>query len=94
MYKTSVICSLLMALGASAVLVGCEPPKTAVKTPPAKAGAGSTTGGGAEVPTKPAAGEAEKPAPPKTDEAPKVDAPKADEAAPKTEAPKTEEAPK
>ena len=90
MYKTSVICSLLMALGLSAVLVGCEPPKAAVKPAPAKSGAGSTMGGGAEVPAKPAAGATEKPAAKadetakpaedKPAEAPKADAPKADEA--------------
>ena len=78
---------MLMALGLSAVLVGCEPPKQATKAPAAKSGAGSTTGGGAEVPAKPAAGEKEKPAEaPKADEA-KADAPKGDK---KTDAPKAD----
>ena len=78
-----------MACGLSAMMVGCEPPKSATK-PAVKAGAGSTTGGGAEVPpAAPAApaGTPEKPAEP----APKADAPKADAPA---EAPKTDEAPK
>ena len=78
MQKTSLVCSLLMAFGLTASMVGCDQPKKEAATPPkAKmgSGAGSTTGGGASVP--PAKGKSETPkAPEKAGESPKADAPK------------------
>ena len=89
MQKTSLICSLLTGFALS--MAGCEPPKPAVKPAAKSAGAGSTTGGGADVPaTPPSGGAAEAPksdAKP-TEDKPAVEAPKGDEA------PKTDEAPK
>ena len=92
MRKIPVICSLLMAFGLSAMIVGCEPPKPAktdTKTPGKKSGASSTTGGGAEVPAAPKKGAEETPAKPaeETPEKPAEEAPaKGGEEAPKAEA--------
>jgi hypothetical protein len=92
MHKISLICSLLMAFGLSALMVGCENPKPPAETKTLKKadkGAGSTTGGGTEVPA--AKGKAETP---KAADKPAAEAPKKDEAAKTEEAPaKTEEAP-
>ncbi len=63
MHKTPVICSLLMAFGLSTLLAGCEPAAKQTKPMPKMAGNGSTTGGGAEVPSKPTMGTSEKPKP-------------------------------
>lgn len=79
MRKTPVICSLLMAFGLSAIMVGCEPASKGTKPKGKAAGVGSTTGGGAEVPSSPSSGKAETPKsdppqsaePPKSDETPK-----------------------
>ena len=75
-----------MAFGLSTMIVGCEPPKKVdTKGGKKSSGVGSTTGGGAEVPTAPSKGAAE---------TPKVEAPKTEEAAPATEEkPKTEAEP-
>ena len=90
MRKTPVICSLLMALGMSTLMIGCEPAGKNTKPPARTPGLGSTTGGGAEVPVAPSKGAAETPKveAPKTEE-PKAEAPKVEE--PKAEAPKVEE---
>ena len=99
MYKTPVICSLLMAFGLSALMVGCEPSKMGPKPGPKPAIPSSTTGGGTEVPKAPKGSaempKAAEPAPkvdeaPKTEDAPKADAPKADDAPKAEEAPKSE----
>ncbi|WP_010583029.1 hypothetical protein [Schlesneria paludicola] len=95
MHKTQAICSLLMAFGLSTVMVGCDAPKGGTKpAPKAAAGAGSTTGGGAEVPAAPSAGTPETPKAPEkpAEAAPKAEEPKID--APKAEEPKADEAPK
>ncbi|HEY0982543.1 MULTISPECIES: hypothetical protein [unclassified Schlesneria] len=69
MLKSPMMCSLLMAFGISAMILGCEPAKQETKTPPplassAPTGGGSTTGGGAEVPATPSTGAPETPAAP------------------------------
>lgn len=92
-----------MAFGASALMVGCEPPKNATKPAKKASGAGSTTGGGTEVPApkgktetppekKPEAAPADKPAEKPAEPAKPEEAPKAEE--PKADAPKADEAPK
>ncbi len=90
MRKIPVICSLLVAFGLSAMVVGCDAPKPVTKTPGKSAGAGSTTGGGAEVPAAPKKGADETPAktteeaPAKVgEEAPKAEATESGDAAPK-----------
>jgi hypothetical protein len=82
MRKIPVISSLLVAFGLSTMFVGCDAPKPVTKTPGKSSGAGSTTGGGAEVPAAPKKGAEETPAKP-ADEAPKTDQPEAGDAAPK-----------
>ena len=86
MRKIPVICSLLVAFGLSAMFVGCDAPKPVTKTPGKSSGAGSTTGGGAEVPAAPKKGAEETPAK-ATEEAPA-------KAAEETPAKAGEEAPK
>ena len=87
MRKIPLICSLLVTFGLSAMFVGCDAPKakTGTKTPGKSAGAGSTTGGGAEVPAAPKKGDEETPAK-GTEEAPS----KAAEEKPAEDAPKAE----
>ena len=89
MRKIPLMCSLLVAFGLSTMFVGCDAPKPVVKGPAKTGGAGSTTGGGAEVPAAPKKGADETPAK-ATEEAPEKaaeEAPaKAGEEAPKAEA--------
>lgn len=92
MQKTSLICSLLTGFTLSVAMVGCEPTKTATKPAgkTATSGAGSTTGGGTEVPSAaPSSGAAESP---KSEAKPTEDKPV--EEKPAGDAPKTEDAPK
>ncbi len=88
MRKIPVICSLLVAFGLSAIFVGCDAPKPVTKTPGKSSGAGSTTGGGAEVPAAPKKGAVETPA------KPAEEAPKTGDETPKTDLPETGDAPK
>lgn len=83
MPKINAVCSLLMAMGISTLIVGCEPAAKTGTKPAAKSssGAGSTTGGGVEVPAAAPKGAAE---------TPKADAPAAE---PKAEAPAVEAKP-
>lgn len=92
MHKISVVCSLLMAFSLSALIVGCEPPKTQTKQLPKSNSGGSTTGGGTTVPKKPSKGTAETPK--AAEPAPKEDAPKEGDTPKDGDAPKSSETPK